>query len=351
MIMKKTLILLPLVAIFVTGCTSSGRKSRRSGDDDQSYVPPEPGPGEARSFQPDDFYAQHYTNKKDCFGNSVNDYYLYNLFGDELVDSIHNYCIDQHKTYLLYTVSANYAQYFKETDKNPNTGKTIQFYTGKELSGGSGTREHVWACANSSDLWYRSSSFYEHKIDDHDYWGGGSDIFNLHPCNGTVNGDRGNARFTVFAEQDRGSLKESSDGGPYSLLINGAGNLCEPVKEFRGNIARIVMYMWCHYKIGERNAYYPKDYSSRKPVYRLEDAVASSSSHSPNMCGSLTLDSIIGFNTNEKIYAALKQWNEEDPVDDNEKYANDYIESKLQGNRNPFIDYPQLVDSVLDWLS
>lgn len=359
--MKKNVIFIPLVALLLVGCNSKGGRRRstpsptsRTGTTSPTTSPTTGGGGgggDIKTFEPDDFYYQHYANKKDCFGNDVSDYHLYDSFGDDLFDAIHNYCIDQHTTYLLYKVSANYAQYFRETDKNPSNGKTIQFYTGRELSGGSGSREHVWACANSADLWYRSSKSYEHQIDQHDYWGGGSDIYNLHACDGGVNGARGNARFAVFTDEERASAQSPvGDGGPYTLLMNSAGNKAEPVKEFRGNIARIVMYMWCHYKAGERNAYYPSNYFSQKPVYTIEEAV-NQDGHTPMMCGSLKLDDIIGYNNDEQIYAALKQWNREDPPDANEKYANNYIEANLQGNRNPFIDYPDLVDSLLDWVS
>lgn len=44
----------------------------------------------------------------------------------------------------------------------------------------------------------------------------------------------------------------------------------------------------------------------------------------------------------------LRQWHEEDPVDTNELLRNDQIES-FQGNRNPFIDQPDLVNMIKDF--
>lgn len=44
----------------------------------------------------------------------------------------------------------------------------------------------------------------------------------------------------------------------------------------------------------------------------------------------------------------LRRWNKEDPVDANEKARNDRVES-VQGNRNPFIDHPELIEYIADF--
>ena len=46
--------------------------------------------------------------------------------------------------------------------------------------------------------------------------------------------------------------------------------------------------------------------------------------------------------------AFLRKWNDEDPVDDAEMERNNQIE-KLQGDRNPFIDFPNLVDEIKEF--
>ena len=40
-----------------------------------------------------------------------------------------------------------------------------------------------------------------------------------------------------------------------------------------------------------------------------------------------------------------EQWYEQDPVDDWERQRNDVIQ-KWQGNRNPFIDHPDWVNTI-----
>jgi len=49
-----------------------------------------------------------------------------------------------------------------------------------------------------------------------------------------------------------------------------------------------------------------------------------------------------------KEEAALKQWNDEDPVDDAERARNAGVE-KTQKNRNPFVDHPEFVGQISDF--
>lgn len=44
--------------------------------------------------------------------------------------------------------------------------------------------------------------------------------------------------------------------------------------------------------------------------------------------------------------SALKQWNEADPPSAFEERRNERIFTNWQGNRNPFVDHPEWVESI-----
>jgi endonuclease I len=45
------------------------------------------------------------------------------------------------------------------------------------------------------------------------------------------------------------------------------------------------------------------------------------------------------------LLSVLLEWNEFDPVDDFERHRNEVLYS-YQGNRNPFIDYPEFANLI-----
>jgi endonuclease I len=44
--------------------------------------------------------------------------------------------------------------------------------------------------------------------------------------------------------------------------------------------------------------------------------------------------------------STLLEWHTQDPVDNWERRRNHIIYSKYQGNRNPFIDFPEFADKI-----
>lgn len=126
-----------------------------------------------------------------------------------------------------------------------------------------------------------------------------ADLHHLYPTDSRANSTRGNHNFGELAYGESLSNCEISRRGD----IAGSGNTgFEPPKEHKGNVARALFYFSIRYKIAI-------------PDY-------------------------------EEMY--LRQWNYEDPVDEEEMNRNNIVES-VQGNRNPFIDDPTLMEMITDF--
>lgn len=119
-----------------------------------------------------------------------------------------------------------------------------------------------------------------------------SDLHHLYPTDSRANSVRGNYDFGNI--DNDGKLRDCS-----ASRSAGHGGRFEPPTEHKGNVARALFY-----------------FSVR---YQLE--------------------------INAKQEAVLREWNIQDPVDANEIERNNGIYS-VQNNRNPFIDFPNLVDSI-----
>lgn len=126
-----------------------------------------------------------------------------------------------------------------------------------------------------------------------------SDLHHLFPTDSKANSTRGNFDFAEVTEnKNLGSDCQASKSGP-SVAGGTDDNFFEPPTDHKGNVARALFYFAVRYKLN-----IPK---------------------------------------NELDF--LRHWNDLDPVDQEEKDRNDAIE-KLQGNRNPFIDFPSLAADI-----
>lgn len=253
--------------------------------------------------------------------------------GNSLMNELHRHSFAKHTYFVKYGETTSYLSKGKDAeapDLVPGEHKTIHFYTGNKTDYYSGTREHVWACNDSSGLWTHG------KVDASDYIGGGSDLYHVRPCDSKVNTARGDAPYVCFDDSEFSSKKsatvEVGDSGPYKLRIYGAeetstgvyeyASLVEPSDEFKGDVARIVAYIYMHY-----------------------NSFSGTPSSRSSMVGSLDLTKAIGYSSASKAKAVLKSWNKLDPPDDIEKRRNHSVQ-QIQGNRNPFVDYPNLMDSA-----
>lgn len=126
-----------------------------------------------------------------------------------------------------------------------------------------------------------------------------ADLHHLAPTLPTPNGRRGNLKFAKVSSP----LYKTSSGS----MMGREG--FEPADAVKGNVARAVLYFMVRYH--DKSIRQGMDYNS------------------------------FWVNT----VPLLLQWNRQDPPDAAERRRNDLVEG-FQGNRNPFIDYPELADRV-----
>ena len=291
----KNLLILPLVALFVAGCNNQPEPS----PEDEGYHDDRTGViTDANGYYKDKGYTFNYEDR-----------------GNVLKNKIHNLMVDTHVTYTKYSIFKEYATY-KKTAFDAETNKVTYFYTGKKVSSLTNySREHVWPCANSNGLWDRTDSDGDGEKDTdigEDYQGAGSDMYHIMPCTYDINSARGNKK---FGEAGNKSVTKKTDGGTYPLKIVD-GNRVEVADAFKGDVARIVCYLFVHYtgSFGKTNQY----------------------------TGTLVLRDIVDPAEGLTIEETLAKWNKLDPVDAMEQRRNDEVQ-KVQGNRNPFIDHPEFV--------
>lgn len=151
------------------------------------------------------------------------------------------------------------------------------------------------------------------------WWGGTTnnaykDLFNLMPCEASINSSKSNYAMGVVTNVmvDNGCTKV----GKGTTTSGTTRNLWEPADNWKGDFARAYMYMATTYSdftwtsngldMLEKN-----DWPTLQPW----------------------------------AYKLLCKWNREDPVDEIEIARNEAV-YKIQGNRNPFVDFPHLAEYV-----
>ena len=123
-----------------------------------------------------------------------------------------------------------------------------------------------------------------------------TDLHHLFPVDMKANSTRGNNPFAdVVGKITHANCQDSKIGNAIETNIRSF----EPPIEHKGNVARAIYYFSTRYKM---------DIDATQAKY-------------------------------------LKIWNEEDPVDQEELERNEKI-MKMQGNRNPFVDFPELVNRL-----
>jgi len=230
------------------------------------------------------------------------------LTGEALQTALHN-IIDNHNA-----VSYSYLwTAFETTDVNSN-GKVWDMYSNCTFTFGS---DQCGGYSGECDCYNREHSFPSSWFND------GSpmytDLFQLVPTDGYVNGIRSNY---PFGETSSPSYTSSNGAklGPCSYP-GYSGTVFEPADQFKGDFARNYFYM----------------------ATRYSNVIAGWENNDPNGDAVLNGTSYPAFEN--WFLSLLLEWNAADPVSQKEIDRNNAV-YLIQNNRNPYIDHPEYVDMV-----
>ena len=187
-------------------------------------------------------------------------------------------------------------------DEDPtNSDNMVYFYTRDSVTKNAAStwnREHVWCQSLSNNNWGESE--------------GGTDILHLRPTYNSVNSSRSNDPYADLNKAypkyfDTDTLKVTNNSSKM-LFGYSDGTRFEPLDAVKGDVARIIMYTWTTYTGWVGNKTY----------------------------NPLNILSVI------ESYDTLLRWHTLDKPDVLEGNRNNYCETSLQANRNPFVDHPEL---------
>jgi len=224
------------------------------------------------------------------------------LEGEELKDELHNIIKDH--TYFSYTTTKSI---LRDSDEDPNNpSNIILVYTGNSIDKFDFSsnfepdfwnREHVWPKSHGD---FDAGDPFEVPL----Y----TDAHNLKPVDASIN--------TIRGEKDFDNGGEVVLNGTITTSCLTTSSTFEPRDEVKGDVARMILYMDVRYEGG---------------------------ANEPNL---VPVDGLTTYpNPQIGVLSTLLEWHELDPPDAFEKRRNDVI-YEWQGNRNPFIDYPEFVDII-----
>jgi len=233
----------------------------------------------------------------------------FNQTGDALKTQLTTLITNTHTTEIYYTSSSlDVWDALKLTDLDPddvtNTNVLLMYGydaipndAGDTVTKDDRIRDEADSCHQSgcNGLWNREHVYPKSlatPVLETDDPGAGTDAHNLRACDGQMNSSRNNRPY--------------EDGVGNSAITPTVGNWY-PGDEWRGDVARMIMYMYVRY-----------------PTQCIATAVG---------VGSTTYSA--------DMPDIFLEWNQEDPVSPYEISRNDLLEG-IQGNRNPFIDNPYL---------
>lgn len=222
-------------------------------------------------------------------------------------------CVSSHKQLEYYDLP----MYWQYSDVYPEkvNGKTRwwEMYSNEYYYINSGQSASKSFSANKMQREHSVPKSWWKVGEDVEYTPAYSDMWNLYPSDGAANQAKLNYPLGVVSNAtfDNNCTKV---GTPAYGMGGGAGAVFEPADEYKGDFARSFFYMATVYD----DLPWKYTYMFAKNSYPTLQSWA---------------------------YNMLLQWARQDPVSQKERIRNDAVE-KSQGNRNPFVDFPQLAEYI-----
>lgn len=195
-------------------------------------------------------------------------------------------------------------------------------------------KEHVWAKSHGfKDTSSGSDSFVP---------GAPTDLHHLVAADHNTNSAGHNDHFYGVVENhsdDNKILAYLADGTTEtSGWLDTSTDTFEPTDEWKGDIARCLLYMATRYSVK-----LDKNTQAEPYLYLTDDTTYTDD------------DGLLNRSDDEKLYhgvqynlSTLLTWNESDPVSTYEIHRNNLIYKNVQNNRNPYIDHPEWARRVYD---
>lgn len=227
-----------------------------------------------------------------------------NKTGDQLKAALHTIITnnDSHTSYDGLWTS------YQTTDLKPNSSIIWDIYSNVQYtyqSGQCGNYSGEGDCYNREHLWAQSWTNNDATEK--------TDLHHVYPTDGFVNSKRSNY---AFGEVSNPTYTSGNGGKLGPNTISGfTGTVFEPVDEYKGDIARALMYVSVRY-------------------YGLDGSWDNSD---------MTTKSVI----KDWAMTMLLDWHENDPVSQKEIDRNEAVYG-IQHNRNPFVDHPEYARMIWD---
>ncbi len=154
------------------------------------------------------------------------------------------------------------------------------------------------------------------------WWGGGHnndqgcDLFHLNPSEADANNRKANYPLGEINGNPSWTNGVTNVGNPVAGQGGGSSKVYEPADEYKGDFARAFMYVFTVYNSISWSSKTEWMYDTANTLLLKQWAID-----------------------------LLIKWSKQDPVDEKERNRNEQV-YKIQGNRNPFIDYPELAEHI-----